>query len=313
MYKSQILLYTLFFNSTPHITFFIQKLLKLNFIPSNYRYNNIMDIIEILRKLTLVGSENRVKFIENLLSENNIQFSLLEYGNGKNIEITILGKNREKEVVFFAHHDISAHTKEGANDNSSSVAILLKIILDKIREPYFTIRIVFTDKEEIIGALLNKYISFENIKNIIHNIGSFNYLKNNCDRSKVIAVFNIEMSGIGDVIFFSKRSGNVICDEKLISDLESIALKENIKTSLINLSNTDIISSYILGIKGIVIGIIPLDDAIKIKSFKEHQPTIWKNNHTIYDLFSLIKEESLLKVLNFIKLIIRNLKEFNLL
>jgi len=269
-----------------------------------------MDTLEILRKLTLIKAEDRVKFIENFLLENNIQFSSLEYSNGKNIEITILGKNREKEVIFFAHYDISLHTKEGANDNSSSVAILLKIILDKVREPFFTIRIVFTDKEEIIGALLNKDISIENIKNIVYNIGSFNYLKNHCDRSKIIAVFNIEMSGIGDIIFFSKKSGNVICDEKLILKLESIAIKENIKTSLISLSYTDILSSHILGIKGVVIGIIPLDDAIKTKSSKEHQPIIWKNNHTIYDTFPLIKGESLLKVLNYIKLIIKNLKEF---
>ncbi len=270
-----------------------------------------MDVMEILRKLTLTGAENRASFIENFLSTNSIKFSSLEFHNGKNIEVVIPGKNREREALFFAHYDISKHTKEGANDNSSSVAILLKIITDKIRETQLTIRIVFTDREEDIGALLSKNISFENIKNIVTNIGSFDYLKNHCDRSKIAALFNIEMSGIGDTIFLSNKSGNVLCDKGMISKLELIAFKNSKKTTLVNLPYTDILSSHILSIKGVAIGVVPLDDAIKIKTDREHLPSIWKNNHTIYDSFSLIKKESLLLIIDFIKLIVKNLSEFN--
>jgi len=274
-----------------------------------------MEIKDIVKEIVKNKSRERIFFIEEYIKNLNVDFNILDYGKGKNIEFVKQSKNNDKDIIFFAHHDISKDTKEGANDNSSSVAVLLNTIkyLKNIEVDY-NVRLVFNDKEEILGALLNKNLDAQNISKIISNVGSFQYLKNFSKKENIIAVFNVELSGIGDIIYFATKSGLVTCDSKLINYMEYVCKKEKIEYAKIPVLNSDMISVHTLSKKGAVYGSIPNGD-IDILSknpegvIRDLIPSVWKNIHSLRDNIFAIQEKSLFNVYNFTTKLIDNLGE----
>ena len=276
-----------------------------------------MDIKSIVKDICEVSSGKRIEYITNFLRENNIIHNIQKYFDGINIEIIKKGKNINKEIIFFAHHDIYNNSIEGANDNTSSVAVLL--FLAKFLyfyEPYYTINIVFNDFEELIGGIFSQSNSKEKINKIIKKIGSFQYLKNKISLRKSYVTFILELSGIGNCLYFADKSGNIICDFNLNSFLAKIAQKLNFKYLKIPISLSDIISSNYFGIKGTVFGSIPLIDGknyineLNSKGFcKEIYPYVWKKNHTSMDKYYSIQEKSLNMVYKFAVEIIKNIDQ----
>lgn len=277
-----------------------------------------MEVKEIIKSLLQLRPENRANFIVDYLRNINVFYNVQNYHHGKNIEFVKYGENREKEIIFFSHYDISRETKDGANDNTSSVAVLLKIIeyVSQIDTP-FNIRIIFNDKEEILGALLNKNIDIKSISKIINNVGSFQYLRNFTNRSNIVAVFNLELSGIGDILYFATKSGLVGCDENIIKFLEYICKKEQIEYIKIPILNSDMISIHTLSLRGGVYGSIPKHDALNFLNNysgninKENMPSVWKNIHSDKDNYFTIQEKSLSNVYDFTTKIIDNIKEID--
>ncbi len=277
-----------------------------------------MTIKSIVKEICETKPEKRIEFIISFLRMNNIFFNIHKFHSGINIEVVRKGQDTSHEIIFFSHHDIFYNISEGANDNTSSVAVMLGIIqFLYFFEPKYTIRIVFNDNEEILGGLLFKSVSKNEIESIIENSGSFQYLKNFEKKENILGVFILELSGIGDSIYVATRSGNIKCDEKLNDFLCNIAGCNNYKYLKIPIALTDMISIGTLGIKGTVFGAIPfLDgknymDRINNKNINyELYPYVWKKNHTDKDNFYSIQERSLDLIHNFIVQMIKNLDFF---
>lgn len=276
-----------------------------------------MEIKSIVKDICEAGTGKRVEYIINFLRENNINHNIIKYLDGLNIEIVKKGININKEIIFFAHHDVYNNSIEGANDNSSSVAVLLNIAkFLYFYKPYYTINIVFNDYEELIGGIFSLNNSKDKIDKIIKKIGSFQYLNKKISLKKSYIAFIVELSGIGDSLYFADKSGNISCDHKLNVFLENIAKNLNFKYLNIPISLSDIISSNYFGIKGTVFGSIPYIEGrnyineLNNKGFsKDIYPHVWKKNHTSMDKYYSIQEKSLNMVFDFLVEIIRNINK----
>jgi hypothetical protein len=283
----------------------------------------IMEFKSLVQSLVSVKSEDRPSFIEEYLSDNGIPFNILEFPDGRNIEVVKFSAKNAKEIIFFSHFDISKDTIEGANDNSSSVAIMLNVakFIQEI-DVGITVRIVFNDTEEILGALLNKEVNIDILKSqeIISKVGSFQYLKRFKKKDDILGIFDIELSGIGNSIFIAESSGLVNCSGFLIGFLCGLAKKNGINHMKIPFLSSDMISIHTIGIPGIVIGAIPGYEGLKYlkessiqngkeNSGRDHFPSSWKNIHTSKDNFYAISEKSMKMVYDFIILIIKNITQ----
>lgn len=114
----------------------------------------------------------------------------------KNIEVTIMGKEKPREVIVVGAHYDSALKTPGANDNGSGVAAALEIAkLLKGKELKRTVRIVFFANEEetyFSGSLHNEWM------------GSRQYAKLTKGRKdEIVAMLSLETMG-----YFTDRSGS---------------------------------------------------------------------------------------------------------
>ena len=274
-----------------------------------------MEIKSIVKDICEIGSKKRVEFIIDFLRQNNITHNIYKYLDGINIEVIRKGKNKNKEIVFFAHHDIYNNSIEGANDNSSSVAVLLTVVkFLYFYEPYYTINIVFNDYEELIGGIFSYKNSKYKIDKIIKKIGSFQYLYKKISLRKTYIIFILELSGIGNCLYFANKSGNIKCDSKLNKFLEDIAKILDFKYLNIPISLSDIVTTNYFGIRGTVFGSIPyiegknyLNELNKKDFSKDIYPPVWKRNHTSMDKYYSIQEKSLTMIHKFVVEIIKNI------
>jgi|GEM_PF-1181109 len=276
-----------------------------------------MDIKELVIDICNIKINNRAGFIANYLRENNIYFNTIKYSYGVNIEIYKKGINTDKEIIFMSHYDIFKNITQGANDNTSSVAVLLN--LSKFLyfyKPYYSTRIIFNDNEEILGALLFNKLSNNEKLEIINKVGSYQYLKNIIKSNRILAVFILELSGIGDALYFADKSGDSLCNGNINNYLSDLALQNKLNYLNIPIASSDMISVNLLGLKGTVIGAIPyvegqnyLND-IKINGInKEIYPHVWKKNHTEMDNYFSIQEKSLDMIYNFLIKIVEELNK----
>lgn len=92
----------------------------------------------------------------------------------------------KKHLLFSAHYD-AVKNSPGANDNASSVAVLLGLC-SKLRNMQIPVRVVFFDREE--AWLRTPFFR-------LGLLGSLYYVLKN-DLSNVEAVYNLEYCGLGD-------------------------------------------------------------------------------------------------------------------
>lgn len=265
-----------------------------------------MEIKNIVKELCETKSNERIDYIVSYLRQNNISFNVLKYQNGKNIEINKTGKSN-KCVIFMAHHDIYSNIIEGANDNTSSVAVLLSLCkFLYFYDASYMIKIVFNDKEELLGGILNKNISIDKFGMILNNTGSFQYLKNNIfKKNEILGIFILELSGIGDSLYFAKKSGNVECSSLLNKFLKKVADLNNYRYLEVPILNSDMISVRSLDFTGTVIGATPYIESLN--NMNNEYPHIWEKIHTSRDNFFSIQESALNMVYNFLIKLIENL------
>jgi len=268
-----------------------------------------MEIKEIV--IGIINSKNRVDFIKKFLRKNKIEFRELSYDAGCNIEVKINGTN-DGEIIFLAHYDISMGTDEGANDNTSSVAVLLSLLLYlKDKSPFYTIKIVFNDKEEFVGGLLSGSIVNGNMTKIIDKIGSFDYIKNHFSKGKNKGIFILELSGIGDAVLIAKKSGKIDCSQRLIDFATKVAKNNNFKYIHLPVPYTDMVSVHTFHYEGVVLTIVPYYEALNYANNKDTYPSIWNNIHSNKDNIFTIQEKSLNLMLNFVINLIENLSLLN--
>jgi len=267
--------------------------------------------VDIKKNVEIIAQKRngRIERIIDILDKKRINHSVLTYNSGKNIEISFKGEI-DKDIIFFAHHDISSQTSEGANDNSSSVAVLIEFAeLLVAYKPFYNIKIVFTDNEEILGGLLCGTENIDKLTKIITAVGSFDYLKKYSDRSKIVSIFNLELCGIGDSIMIAEYSGKVKSSDRLVVFIENIAKSDNYKYVKTSVANSDLLSSYVLGIPGILIGIIPYSEAQYYNCSVENKkdmPSVWKNIHSDKDNIAAIQERALVMMYKFLERIADN-------
>lgn len=275
-----------------------------------------MQIKNIVEELCASGSRRRVAYIKSYLALNGVAYNEQQFNSHiTNIEVTIEGHDSSKEILFLAHHDIAPQTKEGANDNSSSVAVLLQTACTlQAQRPPCTVRLIFNDTEEILGGLLDRRAGREQIERIITNSGAFHYLKNHPYRNRIEAVYILELSGIGDSLFIAESSANIPCNSELNRGVERDAVTAGYRTTSIPILSSDMIGVSLCGLKGTVFGAVPyhearayLDDYRKggTKKISYHTiPAAWKNMHTSRDNLFAINERALTMIYRTVKAII---------
>lgn len=250
-----------------------------------------MELKEIVKNIVSCNRIGRVRYIYDYLNSLNLSPVFFQYADRLwNIEYRKDSTDSKGDLVVFAHHDISLKTREGANDNTSSVAVLLKLsqMVAGLEFPY-NLRFVFNDNEELLGAM-NPAVSLEEMKKIMINVGSFRYLKEYPDRDKIKHVLILELCGIGDTIYIAEKSGNVITDVVLNQKLLDIAKRRQQKAVSIPIPSTDMISIKAFGLSGTVIGAIPFYQAKNCGVLEKENfiPSVWKNIHSDKDnLFAL--------------------------
>jgi len=268
--------------------------------------------VDIKKNVEIIARkrDGRLERIIDILDKKGINHSVFTYDRGKNIEISFKGEI-DKDIIFFAHHDISSHTDEGANDNTSSVAALIELAESLAqRKPLYNIKIVFTDNEEALGGLLNGSENLDRLTKIISAVGSFNYLKNVSDKSKIVTIFNLELCGIGDSIMIAEYSGRVKSADRSVIFIENIAKLYNYKYIKTSVTNSDMLSAHVMGIPGILIGIIPFSEAQYYNRSEENikdMPSVWKNIHSNRDNITAIQERSLVMMYKFLDRVVDNL------
>lgn len=180
-----------------------------------------MEIKEILERIAIKHTDNRRNAILEILKENDIfydiqtiekqypkytsKYSFFDYNYDEvfeedeeykwsstyyyNVLVDIGPFEQSKEkVLLTAHYDVVTGST-GANDNGSSLAILLKLITE-IKYSNLPIRIAFLDGEEIGGVGSQGYIDdFINTEELKKNI----------------TVINFDVCGCGDKIVIENR------------------------------------------------------------------------------------------------------------
>ena len=104
----------------------------------------------------------------------------------ENLVVDFSPRPNERHLLFSAHYD-AVKKSPGANDNASSVAVLLEICR-RLRGASVPVKIVFFDQEE--AWFRTPFIR-------LGLLGSFHYALSN-DLGKIEAVFNLEFCGVGD-------------------------------------------------------------------------------------------------------------------
>lgn len=152
---------------------------------------------ELLNRIAVKGTKSRQKEIWNILDELCIPYQLHMFQrnhtrlNDKrryNTEIHLdqYARTKSEPLYLFAHYDVVPNST-GANDNASSIAILITLAANIIKYGSdIPIRIVFTDLEEYGGQ------------------GAQTFCKEHCGNTKITGI-NLDSCGFGEQIVLCDR------------------------------------------------------------------------------------------------------------
>jgi len=153
-----------------------------------------------------VDFSNRLKFIKNKLSENNIFYwlDIFEIYKEKyyNLIIPFTDEKYTDSIILTAHYDISNINSDNCLDNSSSIINLLYIInnLNELKNQLNkNIFCIFSAGEEV-GGLGSQYVSSQLYDNIYGNVKG---------------IINLELTAFGKTIIIEDNKNEL---DKLIYD-----------------------------------------------------------------------------------------------
>lgn len=107
-----------------------------------------MNEISLIQNLDFKSNSERFEIVVESLRNLDVKAEIQTYNSGKNIVVDL--GNCQKRLAIGSHFD-RVNTTAGANDNSSSIAVCLKLI-EKFRDYPFTtvgLRVFFFDEEEV--------------------------------------------------------------------------------------------------------------------------------------------------------------------
>jgi Zn-dependent M28 family amino/carboxypeptidase len=155
-----------------------------------------MNLLKIVQDLENKIDEERFDFIISFLEENEINYQIHKYKTGKNIIIKTNNEETDKPFIGISSHFDVVPKSGGANDNATSVAVCLDVLM-RIKEeskqnPSFLENLAFD---------ITVFIFDEEEKNLL---GSRAYImefgRQEIRKGKLIGLINLEMLGQGDKI-----------------------------------------------------------------------------------------------------------------
>jgi hypothetical protein len=149
-------------------------------------------LLDFVRRLENRTSPERGRQVAAVLASLRIEphFQRCLFPRIMNIIVDLPQRSARKRLVFSAHYDAVGGCP-GANDNASSVAVLLGLCAQfKDRDPPLPLRLIFFDREE--AWFRTPFIR-------LGLLGSSCYVLRNRLRD-VEAVFNLEYTGDGDAL-----------------------------------------------------------------------------------------------------------------
>ena len=162
--------------------------------------DNTVQLIDYVNALQDKNSYGRLRLLLDMLGNLGIQssFQKSRWLRITNVVVDFSSGEKERCLLFSAHYD-AVKGSPGANDNASSVAVLLGLC-QVLRMSRIPIRVVFFDREE--AWLRTPLIR-------LGLLGSLYYV-NNVNLKNISAVCNLEFCGEGDFlgIWPVKAKGN---------------------------------------------------------------------------------------------------------
>lgn len=131
----------------------------------------------------LIGRVDRAKALEDYFQRKGVRYQSerFERSGRKGVNYIVNVGDGPKTLILIAHHD-AIPGSPGANDNASSVAVLLSL-LERIRVPEsLRVRFLFPDHEE--NGM----------------VGSQEYVERHPPTKDVIGVLSLELCGIGNAV-----------------------------------------------------------------------------------------------------------------
>ncbi|WP_338790792.1 M28 family peptidase [Bernardetia sp. MNP-M8] len=154
-----------------------------------------MNLLKTVQNLENKTDEQRYDFIINFLEENEIKYQIHHYKTGKNIIIkTNEDDNSDKPYIGISSHFDVVPNSGGANDNATSIAVCLDILMriknelkqnsSFLENLAFDIRVFIFDEEErqLLGS--RAYV--------------MEFGRQEIRKGKIIGLINLEMLGQGD-------------------------------------------------------------------------------------------------------------------
>ncbi|WP_338815688.1 M28 family peptidase (plasmid) [Bernardetia sp. Wsw4-3y2] len=154
-----------------------------------------MNLLQTVQNLENKTDEQRYDLIINFLEENEIKYQIHHYKTGKNIIIkTNEDDNSDKPYIGISSHFDVVPNSGGANDNATSIAVCLDILMriknelkqnsSFLENLAFDIRVFIFDEEErqLLGS--RAYI--------------MEFGRQEIRKGKIIGLINLEMLGQGD-------------------------------------------------------------------------------------------------------------------
>lgn len=196
----------------------------MNFINSIRKtlISHKMNLLKTVQNLENKTDQERFEFIINFLQENEIKYQIHTYKTGKNIIIkTNEDDNSDKPYIGISSHFDVVPKSGGANDNATSIAVCLDILIrikNEVKQnPSFLENLAFD---------ITVFIFDEEERNLL---GSRAYVmefgRQEIRKGKLIGLINLEMLGQGDKIALWNLDDNEPAG-KVLETLEKTA-KEN--------------------------------------------------------------------------------------
>lgn len=168
-----------------------------------------------------LGSPNgRCSVLNEILTELQFHFSVVDMGGSRHFFVSSTGKERPRRVLV-AHYD-SVTGSDGANDNASSVFVLIcaaQILAQKTNIPWM---MIFTDNEELAGnkgiRAQGSYLLGKALKNTDLACASF-FVFDSCGRGDTLII-----STSADLLIKNETGGGIAHTQKDLKNLRDTAM-----------------------------------------------------------------------------------------
>lgn len=236
-------------------------------LPSDPPYHKFNEFID--------PSADRFKVLFALLTELDLHFSVVNFAESRHFFISSSTKERPASVLV-AHYD-AAEGSPGANDNASSVFILISVAMElygaecKNKKPWM---VILTDNEELGGTGIRSqgsYLLGRGLKNT-DLAGAAFYVFDSCGRGDTLII-----STITDYILKNETGGSIAVVRKRRDDLRNNAFSAAQRSQMNNFMLlpapfSDDAGFLYAGLASQMLTMLPRDEAASFASLSRSRP-----------------------------------------